>query len=191
MSIDHVFQSIEHCIGPYYKKRLKLFQDLIGTRIIDALLYMPISTIEKFEVNELSNNIINKHIITSINVLSIEYSNYSKTKPIVILGNVGDNQLELLFFNYKPVYLKGNFEVGKTTKITGKLTMSSTNTYQIINPQKATPKTTPGIYSIYPLRTGITMESIYSIIKTALNILRNINIPEWLPEYIINKYQFY
>lgn len=188
---DLIFQDINVCIKPYYKSRSKLFRTLIGNTVIDALLYMPTSTIEKFSIDELSNEYVNRQVILDIVIDNIEIPKYTSNKPIIMLGHVRDKTIELLFFNYKPSFLKGVFYIGCNIKLTGQLTMSSMCHYQMINPKRANFKTVPGIYNIYPLKNGVTQDCIYSINEKALDILNISNIQEWLPEYIINKYNFY
>ena len=190
-SCQDIFQDIDVCVKPYYKSRLNLFRALIGNTVTDALLYMPTSTIEKFEIDELSKEYINKQVIVNVTIDNIEIPKYTSNKPIIILGHVGDNNIELLFFNYKPSYLKGTFYIGNIVQLTGQLTMSSLCNYQIINPKKANFKTIPGIYNVYPLKNGVTQDCIYSITEKALEILSISDVNEWLPEYIINKYGFY
>ncbi len=186
-----IYQDIDACVKPYYKPRLKLFKNLIGNTVADALLYMPISTVEKFKINELSKEYINKQVIVNVTIDNIEIPKYSSNRPIIILGHVYNKSIELLFFNYKPTYLKGTFDIGNTVQLTGQLTLANMCNYQIINPKKTNFKTVAGIYNIYPLRNGVTQDCIYSITDKALDILNNCNINEWLPEYIINKYNFY
>ena len=186
-----IFQDIDICVKPYYKNRTKLFRTLIGNTVSDALLYMPTSTIEKFSINELSKEYINKQVIVNVVIDNIEIHKYVTNKPITMLGHVGDKHIELLFFNYKPAYLKGIFFVGGNVKLVGQLTLSSMNQYQMINPKRATFKTIPGICNIYPLKNGVTQDCIYSITEKALDILNISDVQEWLPEHIINKYNFY
>lgn len=194
MSIDLLHKHILECVEPFYKKRLSLVQNLIGDKVLDALLYMPTGVIETISVSELMPELVEKNIIITVKVEFIEYAYFSKTRPIIVtcsLSNNSNNKLELLFFNYKPCYLRGTFEVGKTAKIVGKLTVTSKGNYQIINPKKVTFKTKVGISNVYPLRTGITQDTVNSIIHKALDILRRANIHEWLPQEILEKYKFY
>lgn len=186
-----IYKEIDLCVKQYYKPRLKLFKALIGNTVSDALLYMPTSTIEKFKINELSKEYINKQVIINVTIDNIEIPRYLSNKPIVMLGTVGSKAIELLFFNYKPAYLNGTFYVGCTVKLTGQLTISSMYNYQMVNPKKANFKTVEGIYNIYPLKNGVTQDCIYSITEQALEILNKSDIQEWLPEYIINKYNFF
>ena len=190
-TIINIFQDINVCIKPYYKSRSKLFRTLIGNTVVDALLYMPTSTIEKFSIDELSKEYVNKQVILNVVIDNIEIPKYTSNKPIIMIGHVGDKTIELLFFNYKPSFLKGIFYIGCNVKLTGQLTMSSMCHYQMINPKRTNFKTVPGIYNIYPLKNGVTQDCIYSINEKALDILNISNIQEWLPEYIINKYNFY
>ena len=165
--LNLIYQDIDICVKPYYKSRLKLFKALVGNTVTDALLYMPTSNIEKFEIEELSREYINKQVIVNVTIDNIEIPRYSSNKPIVILGHVGNNSIELLFFNYKPAYLKGTFYIGCKVQLTGQLTVSSLSNYQMINPKKANFKTIPGVYNVYPLKNGVNQDCIYSITEKA------------------------
>ncbi len=191
MSIDSLHEDISKCVEPFYKKRLSLIQNLIGNKVLDALLYMPSSTIETVSASELTPELIEKNIIITVKVEFIEYAYFSKTRPITVTCTIGSNRIELLFFNYKPCYLRGTFDVGKTPKIVGKLTVASGGRYQIINPKKATFKTKVGISNVYPLRTGITQDAVNSIIHKALDITCGAEIHEWLPQKVLERYKFY
>ncbi|MBQ9440843.1 MAG: ATP-dependent DNA helicase RecG [Alphaproteobacteria bacterium] len=190
-NITDIYQDIGVCVKPYYKPRLKLFRSLIGDTVTDALLYMPTSTIEVFKINELSHEYINQQVIVTVIIDNIELPKYSSNKPILMLGHICEKAIELLFFNYKPSYLKGTFYIGCKIQLIGQLTKSNLGNYQMINPKKANFKTNAGIYNIYPLKNGVTQDCIYSITENALEILNSYDIKEWLPEYIINKYNFY
>ena len=187
----NIYQNIDVCVKPYYKPRLRLFKTLIGNTVTDALLYMPTSTIEYLDITHLSREYINKQVIVHVIIDNIELPRYSSNKPIVMLGHVGDDTIELIFFNYNPSYLKGTFYIGCKIQLTGQLTMSNLCQYQLINPKKANFKTYAGIHNIYPLKNGVTQDCIYSITEKALEILYNSDVQEWLPEDIINKYGFY
>ena len=191
MSLEILNADIETCIEPFYKKRLSLIKSLVGNKVLDALLYMPTGIIETLEISTLSKELVNKNIIATVKVEFIEYAFFSKTRPITVTCSVGNTQVELLFFNYKPCYLKGTFDVGKIVKIVGKLSITHNGRYQIVNPKKATFKTKQGISNVYPLRTGITQYVVTSVINLALTKLCNTNITEWLPQEILDKYNFY
>lgn len=183
-----IFDNLETVIDQYYKKRSSLFTKLIGPRVIDALLFMPFSTIEKVEVKEINNTLLNKIIIINV---TIDKINFAKSGPITVLCHLNLTDIEIHFFNYKPIYLKSKFILGRNVKIVGKLTLSKSGRYQMINPTTATFKTKPGIYNIYPLTNGLTQEAIYSVINNAFHVLQNQNLNEWLPLNILEKYNFY
>lgn len=191
MPITALHEDISACVEPYYKRRLSLIQSLIGNTVLDALFYMPTGVVETLYSIELVPGLVDKNIIITVKVEFIEYAYFSKTRPITVTCSVGSNKIELLFFNYKPCYLRGTFDVGKTVKIVGKLTIAPGDRYQMINPKKATFKTKPGISNVYPLRNGITQDAIRSITNEALNKLRQADIHEWLPQDILEKYKFY
>lgn len=191
LSLEILNTDIETCIEPFYKKRSSLIKNLIGNKVLDALLYIPTGVVETLEISNLSKDFVDKNIIITVKIEFIEYAFFSKTRPITVTCSVGNARIELLFFNYKPCYLKGTFDVGKTVKIVGKLSVTSSGLYQIINPKKATFKIKSGLSSTYALRTGVTQDFVCSVINNSLAKLCNANIPEWLPQEILDKYGFY
>lgn len=189
-----IFEDIQFCIEPYYQKRSGLFKRLMGNRVIDALLHMPSYSIEKIVSNSISKDDIGKQITTKFKVDCVESSSSNKyhrpKSPTKIYGKVGDESVEILLFNYRGLTAKRYFPIGENVYISGKLSESFSGMLQFINPQKAFPSAKSGVFNIYPLTTGILQESVYSVIKSALNILQKSNIEEWIPEDILEANNF-
>ena len=187
-----IFDSIETCIGNYYKPRLKLFKKLFGDRVIDVLLHMPSHTIEKQYVGCISRNDVGKLITTKLKIESIE-SNYRSTRPAVIYARNADTIVEIVLFNYPKGYIKNSYIVGQYIGISGRLIISASGALQFINPDKFTISKideNSGLFNVYPLTTGLTQKSVYSVIKSAFEILEHEPLPEWLPEEIVKKNGF-
>ncbi len=187
-----IFDSIELCIPRYYKPREKLFKNLMGKRIIDALLHMPLYTIEKRRTNEISQEDIGKIITTKIKVDCIDV-NYRASSPAVVYGRNGSNIIEIVLFNYPKKYIRSAYPMGQEIGVSGKLTISSSGSMQFINPEKfviSRINENSGLFNIYPLTTGLTQNAVYSVIKGAFAILEQESIEEWLPENLLNKNEF-
>ena len=189
-----IFEDIQFCIEPYYQKRSGLFKKLMGNRVIDALLHIPSYSIEKIVSNSISKDDIGKQITTKFKVDCVESSGsnkYHRSKsPTKIYGKVEDQNVEILLFNYRGLTAKRYFPVGENVYISGKLSESFSGMLQFINPQKAFPSAKSGVFNIYPLTTGLLQESVYSIIKSSLNILQKSNIEEWIPKDILEVNSF-
>ena len=187
-----IFDSIDLCIPQYYKPRAKLFQNLMGKRIIDALLHMPLYTIEKKRTDQVSRHDIGKIITTKVRVDCIDI-NSRPSSPSIVYGKNGADVIEIVLFNYPEKYVKSAYPVGQEIGISGKLTISSAGSLQFINPEKfvlSRIDDNSGLFNIYPLTNGLTQNAIYAVLKKAIVILERENIEEWLPEEVFKKNGF-
>jgi len=187
-----IFDSIELCIPRYYQSREKLFKNLMGKRIIDALLHMPLYTIEKKKTDQISKNDIGKIITTKVRINCIDI-NLHYSSPSIIYGKNGSEIIEIVLFNYPKKYIKSTYPIGQEIGISGKLTVSSSGSLQFINPEKfviSRINECSGLFNIYPLTNGLTQNAIYSVIKGAMAILEQEPIEEWLSEKLLKKNGF-
>jgi ATP-dependent DNA helicase RecG len=182
-----IFNSVDICVGEYFKPRAALFKKLLGDRVVDSLLHMPLYTIEKVYSYPLSQNDIGKIVSTRVFVECVDYSNYSSRRPIKIWAKSGEAVVKIDLFNYKSVYAKKVFPIGKEIYISGKLTKSVDGFLQFVNPSKSLVKGKAGFSNVYPLSNGISSEGVYSVIKNALIILNNNNINEWIPDNVLRE----
>ena len=182
-----IFKNLDICLNSYYKPRLKLFEKLLGTRVIDALLHMPSYMIEKCYVAQLSKDDVGKIVTTKVKVDCLDI-NYRSSKPATVYARNGSEIVEILLFNYQKSYVKNVYPIGWEIGIFGKLGVSFSGVFQFVNPEKIQSSKIAenvGLFNIYPLTTGLTQKSIYSIIKSAFEFLDRENIKEWLPEEIL------
>ncbi len=187
-----IFNDIETIVESYYLKRVDLIKKLIGPRIIDALLFMPSSTMSKKYMFPVSAQYINQTIITKITPIAVEQKRYNKGKhPIKIMGMSGDNIVEIIFFNRKAAYCINHIKIGTDIAICGKLTMSMGGQLQFIHPEiiwdTSKANELEGIYNIYPLATGVSQHFVSSVIKNAIAVAKNENIEEWIPSHILKE----
>ena len=187
-----IFDDIDICINRYYKSREKLLKKLIGKRVIDALLFMPSYTIEKKRIEIISRNDVGKIVTTTVKIECIEM-NYKSTTPAIVYARNGSDLIEIVLFNYQKSFARIAYPIGSLIGISGKLTMSSGGILQFINPEKfdiSKIDKNSGFFNIYPLISGVTQNAIYSVIKSAFDILDKENIEEWLPEEVMIKNGF-
>lgn len=188
-----IFAKLDECIEPYFQPRSKLFKNLLGERIIDAVLHMPSYTIEKYHVSELSSHYIDKIVTTSFRVDCVELNYNSVIKPCKVYGRCGQSEVEILLFNYKKPYVKSAYPVGKTVYISGKLQISESGIFRFVNPEKFVSSRLnnfKGLFNVYPLTNGVNQNAVYSVIKSALAILEQNKLREWLPSDIIKRNSF-
>lgn len=183
--IENLLNTIDEILEPYYRGRLKIFQALIGYNAVSALFFMPSSVVERKFVTEITPDLVGKTIIADFCVKLVAIWP-SRARPISVVGQVGGSRLEILFFNSNAKYIRAKFKVGECIKIVGKLSAVG----QIVNPQPASQSAREGLCPIYPLKTGLTQEAIYSVVRKALELLKSCDLPEWLPQEILGKYGF-
>lgn len=187
-----IFDDIELCIPPYYKPRIKLFEKLMGKRVIDALLHLPVYTIEKKRTEQISRDDVGKIITTKVKVDCIDIK-YRSSSPAVIYAKSGSEIVEIVLFNYPKKYIQNAYPIGHEIGISGKLTTSSYGCLQFINPEKfiaSKISENSGLFNIYPLMTGLTQNAIYSVISEAFKILEREPLEEWLPKDLLEKNNF-
>lgn len=187
-----IFKKLDCCLNNYYKPRKKLFNKLLGDRVIDVLLHMPSYGIEKVYAEQLSQGDVGKVVTTKVKIDCIDV-NYGSSKPVVIYAKNGSEIIEILFFNYQKAYIKKMFQVGLEVGISGKLGTSSLGALQFINPEKLAVthiNEHSGIFNIYPLTMGLTQKSLYSVIKSAIQSVEDGGVDEWLPTEVIQRNGF-
>lgn len=187
-----IFKKLDCCLNNYYKPRKKLFNKLLGDRVIDVLLHMPSYGIEKVYIEQLSQGDVGKVVTTKVKIDCIDV-NYGSSKPVVIYAKNRSEIIEILFFNYQKAYIKKMFQVGQEVGISGKLGTSSLGALQFINPEKLAVSHInehSGIFNIYPLTMGLTQKSLYSVIKSAIQSVEDGGVDEWLPTEVIQRNGF-
>ncbi len=185
-----IFQSIDGIVNSYLKSRLPLLKKLCGPRIIDILLHMPTNVLEKLYIENLGEEHIGKLVSTRIKVESVDLGQKQLRRPSIVFGRNGPHIIEIVLFNLNSGYVRSSYPIGKEVQISGKLSKNIAGNFQFINPSKSLIKPVSGIYNVYPLTTGLVQANLYSVIDNALKILKTQAIDEWLPQEILDKYQF-
>ena len=187
-----ILGALASCISGYYKPRLKLFEKLFGGRVIDALLHMPLHTVEKLQVDKLSRDYVGKIVTTRLRVDCIETS-HIPSRPTVVYGKNGDELVEIALFNYPKAYIRSTFRLDEEVCVSGKLGVAFSGALQFINPEKVPlAKFDHGVSfsNVYPLTTGLTQKAIYSVMRAAFDRLEKSSLPEWLPANVLSHNSF-
>ena len=164
------------------QSKIKILNKLNITNTEELLTYYPFryDVIKKTDIRNLVDEdkvIIDGIIETNPNIF---YFSRKKDKTSFRL-NTGDKLLNIVIFNRG--FLKSKLIIGTTITVIGKYDKKNNNVvaseirFEKLNNQ-------PNIEPVYHITNGITGKQINSIIK---NI--NINMPDYIPDYINNKYK--
>ncbi|MDR3224135.1 MAG: ATP-dependent DNA helicase RecG [Holosporales bacterium] len=188
-----IFHDLELITSDYFKKQLGRLRRLFGGRVIDVLIHMPSYTIEKTYSDSLLKDQIGKIVTTKLKVEYIDASNNLR-KPIVVCCRSGTSMVEVLLFNYKKYYIHSAYKLGSEVFVSGKLGETAGGIFQFINPEKLTnPSSTKlktGLHNIYPLTSGISQYGVYLFVNSALNLIKNSKLAEWIPDDIVSQNNF-
>ncbi|OEY86408.1 ATP-dependent DNA helicase RecG [Wolbachia pipientis] len=157
-----------------------------GVRVIDLLLYKPISYVDRRK--SLSDAKVGE-IATFIAKVQKHEPPGVKKKPYKIIVESNNRCIFIVFFNYSIKYLYKLFPPNSTVIISGKLEIF-VGQLQITHPDYVLLdlnqfKETACIEPIYQTSRGITSKNIKNIINFCLKDLPN--LPEWIDNEILNK----
>jgi ATP-dependent DNA helicase RecG len=157
-----------------------------GNRVIDSLLHLPVSIVKKVgSVDELAEG--NK--LTAIVKITDHIIPMYKSKPYKILGEIGDREISILYFNYKSNYMRKMFPIGSSLTISGNAKLvfdriEMTHPDVIDSPDKF--KYHVGIEPVYMLTAGLTNRTFRYVISSLIKQLPDVD--EWIPENMVTKY---
>ncbi len=183
---NYILNSIQSIkgIGP---KIYKVFEDKIGTRIIDLLLYTPYKSIDRFKNHTIKNACKGELLTVEVEVVetNIKKSYYKKRIPskIITFGTNEDKnkRLDIVYFNLFSNNLNKTFKIGNKFLVSGKLEIYN-GTCQITHPDYVVPLEKKGLIPefdpIYKLYKGIKKRNLVNFIQDALLSLPK--IPEWI-----------
>lgn len=190
-----IFDNLEKAIDASYAKRAKLARNLMGDRVVDAMLFMPSYSVSKKYVYPVTSADKDKTIVTKFTPIAIEKNSYKRSrKPTKILGYSGDTPLEIVFFNAKSAYFTYYVKIGVEIGVCGKLVESMIGRLQIIHPESVTKvekvMDLTGVHNVYPLTAGVSLFMVQSVIQKAISLAKMDHITEWIPQSILEKYHW-
>ncbi|MDR1488175.1 MAG: ATP-dependent DNA helicase RecG [Holosporales bacterium] len=189
--MNWLFNDIEDIIDMRYKKRFDLIKKLVGSRIIDILLFLPSYTVRKKYISSPSTKNVNEIIATKVKPLYIE-TGRSKAYPTKVTCLAGEIYVQLIFFNkFRLGYINSFIRNVQEIIVCGKLTKPPDKELQFVHPEIITNlnmwKDDEKADNVYPLITGVDIYFLKSVIKNALLRMENAKILEWIPQDILEK----
>ena len=186
-NLKHILQQKVSVLPQVGQNRLNLFKKLNIVTIADLILHVPYRyKIRKIEpsVNniEIGDAIVKKVKIESANITRI------RKRPSKIICKSDDRYFQLVYFGAPPAHNIKHIAPGNEVIVTGDV--NNIGDYiEIIHPEKIIPANeSVNSYAyepIYNACNGLNSKFIWGCVK---NVLMKIpNIPEWLPQDVINK----
>jgi ATP-dependent DNA helicase RecG len=164
---------------------------------MEAVLHMPSYIMKKHYEKAIKKELRGEHVVTAIVVEVVDVPRYSGGKHVtVVYGRSGSEPVRILLFNYKRAYARSVYKVDSTVIISGKLGEAPDKTAQFINPEKLSScdfSKKVEYVPVYPLCAGLSQRDVHSIVSMALLEIKANQLPEWLPQDImqVNNFKSY
>lgn len=150
--LDELYNKIDKLNG-YGPKNIILFDKLCGSRLLDIIFHLPNSIIKRVKINSLKDEYIYKKIIINGKIKSTWFS-YKKPKISIVILEVNNQILEIIYFNVNRSWFLDNFVKGKEIIISGELSKKG-NKWQVIHPDNIQSKKLEEIIPIYEDRKSV------------------------------------
>ncbi len=156
-------------------------------RRLDLLLHLPHGVIDHELKDDAAQLIEGERATVDITILA-HRAPYQRRQPYRIDCLLGEERLQLIFFQGQRRYLEEQLPVGSQKVISGTIGRygkGSKQVWQIVHPDLVTTPTavsdTRWLQPVYPLTQGLTQRVLSSRIRTALDDLeeRAAGLPEW------------
>ena len=174
-------------IGP---KLEKLFQRLVGERLVNLLWHLPYNIIIRNMHNNINDAQINSLVTLKIKVIEHLPSKF-KRQPYKVKCLCGETRLDIIFFFARHPYVKSVLPLKSHRYVSGKLDFFK-NTFQITHPSHiiSTDKINEIrlIEPIYGLTAGINQRIFLKTIDYTIKKIPKFD--EWIDDKIIKKYDF-
>jgi ATP-dependent DNA helicase RecG len=163
-------------------KRRQLFERLLGSRVIDALMHLPCDVVSRRFIKSVVEAKEGEVITVMGEVISHTPPSYYR-KPYSVSCFDGKYFFDLIFFHGKPSYLQTTLPINAKRLISGKLERfqdrwKMTHPDHIARPEDE--HQVCGPEPVYPLTTGVTNKCVNRVIRSALINLTP--LPEWLDD---------
>ena len=163
-----------------------------GERIIDLLLRNPLDYIIRKLINvPIEAKHLNKFHSIDITVESYIESFSRKLPFTVISKNSFGQEIKIIFFNIKAIYIKNSYKIGEKYRITGNIEYYK-GQIQLVHPESCYNMNKLDGYEfvepVYNLnRIKINRKKFRKLIKENINVFKNIDFPkEWIDKDSIN-----
>ena len=163
-----------------------------GERIIDLLLRNPLDYIIRKLINvPIEAKHLNKFHSIDITVESYIESFSRKLPFTVISKNSFGQEIKIIFFNIKAIYIKNSYKIGEKYRITGNIEYYK-GQIQLVHPESCyNMNKLEGYEFVEPVynlnRIKINRKKFRKLIKENINVFKNIDFPkEWIDKDSIN-----
>lgn len=167
--------------------RQKLFERLLGTRVIDALLHLPSNIRLLTPISHMAEAKPGEIVVIQAEVID-HIPPQQKGKPYKVKCYDGRIFFDLVYFNSRAPYLKNILPLKSRQVIIGKAEQFL-NQWKIHHPDRVVPAAVahylPKREVIYPLTTGLPNPTVTRTIESALS--RLIPFPEWISSEILQE----
>lgn len=154
-----------------------------GSRLIDILLHLPHSIIDRQNMPSISDMQDGQIVTCIVQIVGHDLSsrNMTRKNPTKIKCKNQSGNLDLVFFSNYPEYLKKTLPLNSTRVISGKVEIFGDN-IQIPHPHFVTTLDDfaefPKIEPVYNLISGISNKQFCKTVKSVFNIANE--LPEWI-----------
>ena len=163
-----------------------------GERIIDLLLRNPLDYIIRKLINvPIEAKHLNKFHSIDITVESYIESFSRKLPFTVISKNSFGQEIKIIFFNIKAIYIKNSYKIGEKYRITGNVEYYK-GQIQLVHPESCyNINKLDGYEFVEPVynlnRIKINRKKFRKLIKENINVFKNIDFPkEWIDKDSVN-----
>ena len=187
--INPLFSSISTLtgIGP---KLDKLFNRLVGTKLIHFLWHLPYNVIKRKKYENINDAQINTLITCKVKILKHSPSKF-KRQPYKVHCICKKTPIDIIFFNARHPVIRSSLPINEQRIISGKLEYFKNN-FQILHPAYIIKiheiKNIKEFEPIYGLTAGLSQKIFTKNMQKVLNIIPNLD--EWIADFIIEKYLF-
>ena len=171
-----------------HPKQLAILQKVVGARWIDLLFYLPTNVVDRRHICTLATATEDTPATVQVTV-DKHHKPYHRRQPYRISVHDDSGSAVLIFFNHGR-WLERAFPEGEGVILHGKVSQT------LEGPQLAHPMVWPAkkdvadvarLWPVYGLGKGLSQATVATAMKAALEQLKNVQLPEWLPEDVAQK----
>ncbi len=184
-----LFQSLDALpgIGPKLKPTLEHLVD--GETVWDLLLHMPERWLDR-RPRDSFDSLVPGEVATVRGEVHAVKAPYNERAPTRVEMYDGSGFLTITYFRADPRWLQGQFPVGKTRIVSGRVDeykgeRQMSHPDYVLDPDKG--ELPPPVEPIYPLTAGLTNKRVHATIKAALDLLPGA-LPEWIDAALLAKH---
>ena len=187
--INPLFSSIVSLsgVGP---KLERLFNRLVGTKLINLLWHIPYNVIKREKHENIHEAQINTLITFKIKITEHKPSRFRK-QPYKVHAICGNTPVDIVFFNARHPVIKASLPVDSERFISGKLEYFR-NTFQVTHPSHIIKvediNKIKEIEPIYGLTAGLSQRFFSKTLEKVFTFIPELD--EWIDKQNIKKYSF-